>query len=50
MNFFKPKDKPAPPRTVPQCMPDGSRFTNYFQIKDGMKLAPVLMRKVCEKR
>lgn len=44
-NFFKPLEKPAPPPTLPQCMPDTSRFTSLFQLKQGMTIAPILARK-----
>lgn len=43
-SFFKPKEKPTPPRTVPQCMPDASCFKSLFQIKEGMTLAPIHVR------
>ena len=48
-SFFKPLEKPAPPPTVPQCMPDTSRFKSLFQLKQGMTIAPILARKVVEK-
>ncbi|KAL7069906.1 hypothetical protein ACQ4LE_010719 [Meloidogyne hapla] len=44
--FFKPLEKPAPPPTLPQCMPETSVFKSLFQLKQGMTIAPILARKV----